>query len=290
MKVRNKEYELKVFYVVVLIITLLNNAMASESINLGTSLSLESEILDETRGYYVYLPPSYETDKSLYPTIYLLDGDINRFKGFVGVLEALSTATLGNQVQQAIVIALPNTDRSRDLTPSVLKQWRFKGRVLDTFEKTGNAKAFSLFIEKELIPKVESSFRTSGKRMLVGESFGGLFASYSLLHKQELFTDYLLIDPTAVWDDDYLNRTHDLAFKGVTVNSNVYFAFANNSHLGALGLANYEMGSEFAAKMIKQSSKQALAKQQYFANETHGTVAFLAWYHGLKQLLATKSG
>lgn len=109
-------------------------AYAENSIFLGTSTSLESKVMGENRPYMVYLPPSYEASENTYPVIYLLDGDTHRFKGFVGVLESLSTETLGRQVQESIVISIPNTNRSRDLTPSSLKQWKFKGRVLDTFE------------------------------------------------------------------------------------------------------------------------------------------------------------
>ena len=61
-------------------------AHAEESITLGISASLESKVMGENRSYMIYLPPSYETTKNSYPVIYLLDGDIHRFKGFVGVL------------------------------------------------------------------------------------------------------------------------------------------------------------------------------------------------------------
>lgn len=233
----------------------------------------------------VYLPPSYNINEGIYPVIYLLDGDIHRFKGFVGVLESLSTETLGNQVQEAIVISIPNTNRARDLTPSVLNEWKFKGRVLDTFSQTGNAHQFFEFLKEELVPSVDKTYRTSNKRVLVGESFGGLFAAYTLMHSSPLFTDYLIIDPTALWDNNYLNRTYTENFKDSKSPSNVFFAFANNSHLGEIGLTNYKWGATFASSII--SNSQGMVNQQYFENETHGTVAFLAWYWGLKFLLST---
>ncbi|WP_282145347.1 alpha/beta hydrolase [Alteromonas stellipolaris] len=258
---------------------------ADDSISLGTSKSLESKIMAENRPYMVYLPPSYGTSENTYPVIYLLDGDIHRFKGFVGVLESLSTETLGNQVQEAIVIAIPNTNRSRDLTPSSLIEWKFKGRVLETFEQTGNAKQFAKFLENELIPAVDTTYRTSKKRVLVGESFGGLFAANTLIESPSVFTDYLIIDPTSLWDNDYLNRAVNAGNKNIKFNSRVYFAFANNSHLGDIGLTNYEWGSTFASSVI--DNNDAISEQQFFENETHGTVAFLAWYNGLKTLMPT---
>lgn len=260
-------------------------AHAEEPIILGTYASLESEAMGENRPYMVYLPPSYETTKNSYPVIYLLDGDVHRFKGFVGVLESLSTDTLERQVQESIVISIPNTNRSRDLTPSSLKEWKFNGRVLDTFEETGNANQFVKFLEKELMPNIDYNYRTSNQRVIVGESFGGLFAANTLLRSSPAFTDYLIIDPTALWDNDYLNRTFNSKNNGIKFNSNVFFAFANNSHLGEIGLTNYKWGTAFASSIINNSSGRA--EQRYFENESHGTVALVAWYNGLKALLPT---
>ncbi len=261
------------------------NVYASDVIEIGISTSLNSNVMEEERPFMVYLPPSYDTTSDSYPVIYLLDGDVHRFKGFVGVLESLSTETLGNQVREAIVIAIPNTNRSRDLTPSRLNEWTFRGRVLDSFSQTGNASQFQEFLEKELVPQIDHSYRTSDKRLLVGESFGGLFAANALLNSSTLFSDYLIIDPTALWDNDYLNRTFSTKNEPQEYGFNVYFAFANNSHLGEIGLTNYEWGSSFASSIIENIQK--IGKQQYFENETHGTVAFLAWYEGLKVLLPT---
>ncbi len=279
------EVRLKNSIVVIFTLILSSITHATESIFLGVSQSIESKIMGETRPYMVYLPPSYNEVKNSYPVIYLLDGGIHRFKGFVGVLESLSTDTLEKQVQESIVISIPNTNRTRDLTPSSLKVWKFNGRTLDTFEETGNANKFAKFFEKELIPKVESMYRVSKQRVLVGESFGGLFAANVLLHSPSIFSDYLIIDPTALWDDDYLNRTFNNENRASELSSNVFFAFANNSHLGEIGLTNYEWGKRFATSIINNSS--GISKQQYFENETHGTVAFLGWYNGLKVLLTT---
>lgn len=267
----------------ILTVLFVSSVNASDVIGLGVSSSLTSEIMKENRPYMVYLPPSYQTSNNTYPVIYLLDGDVHRFKGFVGVLESLSTATLENQVHEAIVVAIPNTNRSRDLTPSILHEWKFKGRVLDTFLETGNAGLFTQFLKEELVPHIEKTYRTSTQRVLVGESFGGLFAANVLLHSPSLFTDYLIIDPTALWDNNYLNRTYLANCKNITFQANTYFAFANNTHLGEIGITNYQWGRDFASSVINNSS--GIAKQRYFENETHGTVALLGWYAGLKELL-----
>lgn len=122
--------------------------------------------------------------------------------------------------------------------------------------------------------------------MIVGESFGGLFSAAALLNDPTVFSLYLIIDPTAVWDDNYLNRqlkTVNFAAKAPT--AQVYLAFANNAAIGAIGVTNLAWGQQFATGLAAHQSAGFSIKQQYFAAESHGTVALQAWYHGLKHLL-----
>ena len=249
--------------------------------------SIYSSALEEQRDYFVYLPPSYRDSEQKFPVLYVLDGDIHRWKSISGVVEGLSTETLEQQIQQAIVVSIPNTDRERDLTPSKVHEWTFKGKVLDTFKQSGNANEFLKFLVQELIPHINDVYNTNNDRVLVGESFGGLFASYALMHHPSSFSSYLIIDPTSIWDNNYLNRQfEELSFENSKPSAKVFFAFANNSKLGDIGITNKQWGQIFASKLESMNSEEFSVKQQYFDGETHGTVAFLGWYHGLKFLLA----
>ncbi len=264
---------------------------AAEMINFGFKDSLASAVLKEDRAFYVHLPSSYGESKAnknvAYPVIYLLDGDVHRWKAFVGVLEGLSHATLEKQVQESIVVAIPNTNRNRDLTPTVLPEWTFDGQVLDRFEQSGEALQFLEFIKTELMPQIDKIYRTSDKKVLVGESFGALFGANVLLKDVKVFTDYLLIDPTSLWDDNYLNRTYAAQnFGAQDLDAQVYFAFANNAKLGKIGVTNLEWGQALASKIASHASDNFRVEHSYFEDETHGTVALMGWYHGLKYLLA----
>ncbi|MDO6474999.1 alpha/beta hydrolase-fold protein [Alteromonas sp. 1_MG-2023] len=170
-------------------------AGASNESSPASKISVHSTILQEIRNVHIYLPPDYEGSDSLFPVIYVTDGDIHRLRAIAGVVEGLSTATLENQMRQAVIVAIPNTHRSRDLTPSVLPEWTFENRKLDTFEQSGGAKQFRDFLKTELFPYIESRYRVSTERILVGESFGGLFAADTLLHQPDLFSGYLIMTP-----------------------------------------------------------------------------------------------
>ncbi|KGJ99793.1 MULTISPECIES: alpha/beta hydrolase-fold protein [Pseudoalteromonas] len=264
---------------------------ASENIVFAKTHQLTSVILGEQRSFSVYLPPSYnENPNKVYPVIYLLDGDQTHLKAVAGLVEALSTDRLEQQIQQAIIVAIPNSKnaiRERDFTPTNV-DWTFNGKLLERFENIGNALNYSAFFEKELIPLINKNYRTSTKRVLIGESFGGLFASYVLLTNHALFTDYLIIDATYLWDNNYLNRYfNDNQFINKQLNGNVYFTFANNVEaFGEIGKTNYQWGLAFAKKLKAHPSDNLVINQRYFEDETHGTVAALSWYYGIKELLS----
>jgi predicted alpha/beta superfamily hydrolase len=265
---------------------------ASENIVLAKKHQLKSIILGEQRSYSVYLPPSYKQNlERVYPVIYLLDGDPTHLKALAGLVEALSTERLEKQIQQAIIVAVPNSKngiRECDFTPTNV-DWTFNGKLLEKFENIGNAANYTAFFEKELTPFINKNYRTSNKRVLIGESFGGLFASYVLLTNHSLFTDYLIIDATYLWDNNYLNRYFDeQQLINKQLKGNVYFTFANNAAFGEIGEANYKWGLELAKKLKAHPSNSLYINQRYFEEETHGTVAALSWYYGLKSLLKNK--
>jgi predicted alpha/beta superfamily hydrolase len=85
----------------------------SESIVIGEKLSLYSDVLGEERQYWVHLPFQYNENKR-YPVLYLLDGDAH-FESTTGVLMHLSR---NGRIPPMIMVAIPNTDRTRDLTPT----------------------------------------------------------------------------------------------------------------------------------------------------------------------------
>src|SRR5262245_8192393 len=91
------------------------------AIKIGEKFSIQSKILNERRSYWLYLPQSYH-EKTFapkrYPVLYLLDGGAH-FHSTSGVVQFMGAGINGNiQIPELIVVAIPNTQRTRDLTPS----------------------------------------------------------------------------------------------------------------------------------------------------------------------------
>ena len=180
---------------------------------------LHSTILNEERRVIIHLPRNYSKDVSRkYPVMYVLDGT-SQDQHTADKIAVLSDAGL---IPSAIVVGLPNTrgNRERDQTPPYMRR-----DVNDANSPLGAADKFLAFVEKELIPGVESNYRTSGYRTLSGNSRGGLFVLYSLMEKPDLFQARFCYS-TPVWRFDNLmvNKITDFLRSSSGFNSFLYLS------------------------------------------------------------------
>jgi len=105
----------------------------------------ESKILDEKRRIIVSKPAGYDTNNKRYAVLYLLDGD-SHFHHTTGLVEFLSR---NNVMPDTLVVAVTNTDRTRDMTPPI----ETKPANSPT---AGGADNFIKFFQDELFPFIES--------------------------------------------------------------------------------------------------------------------------------------
>src|SRR5579863_4883472 len=170
------------------------NAQPANKVILGDIDKIHSKILGEDRSIWVYLPNSGNGDiysKQHYPVVYLLDGDAH-FYSVVGMIQQLSSVNGNTVCPEMIVVGIPNTDRTRDLTPTHVTA---DPPFMDSnFTKTsGGGEKFIEFIEKELMPHIDSAYPTEPYKILIGHSFGGLTAMNALIHHTNLFNGYIVI-------------------------------------------------------------------------------------------------
>ena len=260
-------------------------AQEDSSIKIGERLSIKSVILSEDRPYWVYLPESYGDETNAprrYPVLYLLDGD-GHFHSATGVVQFMSSGINGNvQIPELIVVAIPNTNRTRDLTPTHTTIG-FDGEETDFLQESGGGDAFLKFVRDELFPKIDSDYRTAPHRTLVGHSLGGLLALHALLDAPDMFQSYIAIDPSLWWDDKLLVRQAEkIRADNHERRSSVYISLANNSDIetGEPGLME-EAGREFGRTLAGAEYSGIRSTLQYFEAEDHGSVPLLSLYYGL---------
>ena len=126
--------------------------------------------------YGFSIPRSAEDSQKKFPVLYVLDGRAH-FYSTVGMLHQLSVSNGNTILPEMIVVAIPNVDRIRDLTPS----------QVSFLPNSGGAENFSDFLEKELFPYIDEKYPTTPYRTLIGHSWGGLFVLNTLIHHPEFF-------------------------------------------------------------------------------------------------------
>ncbi|MEP1384698.1 MAG: alpha/beta hydrolase-fold protein [Paraglaciecola sp.] len=251
----------------------------AEDIVIGESKELKSDTLDEVRPYKVYTPAHYNDERfpdQKYPVIYLLDGE-KYFHAFSGIVSSSAGSNLPH-IPEAIVVAIDNTNRSRDLTPSKAKM---------PFE-SGGASKFESFIKDELMPSINSEYRTLDYNILVGHSFGGLFALNTLYTNSELFNAYIVIDPSLWWDEGKLLKGYLKDYSQIKNKQRVYFASANSFNLidkpNPQLIAHYKAKGRFIDVVEKNLDKEFVFESKVYEKDDHGSVVLPAFVHGLRSI------
>lgn len=151
---------MKSFYIVLLITITWTSSLpvqGQDSINIGTRHSLFSNILNEERMYWIYEPEKQpgEEEKD-YPVLYLLDGDVF-FHSVVGFTRFFASSRVSS-LPPCVVVAVLNTDRTRDFTPTSSAARRDGSIQPEDTPKGGGMKAFYRFLTEELRPEIEKKF------------------------------------------------------------------------------------------------------------------------------------
>jgi uncharacterized protein len=253
---------------------------------IGTIDSVCSATLKEQRPYLVYLPPSYRDTTATpqrYPVLYLLDGDAH-FHSVSGLVQILGTGVNGTYaVPEMIVIAIPNTNRMRDLTPTRTTTG-FEGKPMTGLAATGGGPDFLRFMQTELIPEVESRYRTMPYRVLVGHSLGGLMAISALYTMPAVFNAYVAIDPSLWWDNALLLKqaaahvaTARYAQKAL------YVAQANTlSADDSLPNSHYSAITQFDVVLKAKNQSGLRYGFRTYPEDDHGSVPMIAEYDALR--------
>jgi len=225
----------QITYWLLCLINLHAHAQTKTTITIGNLDSVYSNILHEQRKVWVSMPDTTSPDGIFYPqhypVVYMLDGDEASF-ATVGVMLRQMGGGIGNTgFPQVILIGIPNTDRNRDLTPTR----DMHAPMLDSFSAshTGGGENFISFMEKELIPYIDSSYPTAPYRVIIGHSFGGLTAMHILINHTRLFNAYLASDPSMFWSNQQLlKQSKQVLQQDKFTGRSLFLAMANTMPAG----------------------------------------------------------
>lgn len=285
-----------IFAIVVLFVTSTCFSQTNNNIIIGKIDTVRSKILNETRRVWVYVPASANNKmytQQVYPVVYLLDGP-SHFHSLTGLIQQLSFVSGNTVLPEMIVVGIQNTDRTRDLTPTHSTKSPF-GQSPESLKTSGGAANFLSFLEKELIPYVDSTYPVAPYKTLVGHSFGGLFTMHTLLHKPELFNAYIALDPSLWWDDQALAKKAIAALQQQTFPAKpFYLAIANvlNTRNDIKKIEKdtsiFGIGMRTAFQFAKTMDRFKKANQpwhwKYYTDDSHGSVPLIAQYDALRTI------
>lgn len=199
-------------------------AQGVEEIVIGKRYSIKASVLDEDRSIQVYLPASYSKESAIkhsYPVIYLLDGESN-FNYLTAFVEKLTRSPYPS-MPEAIIVGIENTNRTRDLTPTVKQPSKMSAEQDSKIKgETGGNAAFFDFLENDLYSHINQNYRTNGYNIFIGHSFGGITALNHMLNGKDIFNAYIVHDPSIWWDEQVMLKRFQ-ASKGKDFNHKFLF-------------------------------------------------------------------
>ena len=191
-----------------------------------------------------------------------------------------------------IVIGIPNTDRTRDLTPTHMGVDQMMSD--SAFVRTsGGGENFIAFIEKELMPHIDSKYPTAPYKMLIGHSLGGLTVINALVNHPNLFNSYVAIDPTMEWDKEkLLKQTQRVLAEKKFEGKTLYLGIANTMEEGK-NIKNVENDTTIYTQHIRSilTLKSAFERNKqnglnywgkYYPHDTHGSAPLITEYDALR--------
>ena len=237
-----------------------------------TRLTIKSKVLGEDRVILVRTPAGYENNKQTYPVLYMTDGDAH-------IAHTSSTTEFlarNGRMSEMIVVGIPNTDRTRDLSPTKPNQTGATGAP--QFPTAGGADNFLKFIETELIPEIEKSYRVQPYRVLAGHSLGGLFAVYTMVTKPDLFNSYIAVSPALQWDNQIVvKRAEDFFKSRKEFNAGFYMTLGDEPQLED---GYHQLKQVLTKNQVKGFEWQA----QEMSDEDHGSVVLRSHYFALRKI------
>ncbi|MBS1659639.1 MAG: alpha/beta hydrolase [Bacteroidetes bacterium] len=249
----------------------------------GDVVIIASKILQENRTVYIHYPkPDSSNINKRFPVLYLMDGE-SHFDMLAQYADYLSRWDV-KAIPQMIVVGVANTKRTRDLTPSE-SIFNYYGKpdtsATSWMRPSGGNEKFLQFISQELIPYVDSNYKTISYKILAGHSFGGIASINCLLTHPGMFDAYVAISPSFWWDREYVLKLADKRLREGTVLYKTLFYSDGNEGMDDSSTFHTNLLT-FDSLLSVRKIKGLVRTYKYYPTETHMTEPVTAYYDALR--------
>ncbi len=245
-----------------------------------------SESVKDTFYISIQLPAEYfKSGEKKFRTAVLVDGNFY-FPMMASIASQYETAGL----LEPIILVGVGYKSFKSMDSLRVRDYLYpKALPSDEMEAIGGGQNFYTFLTKELLPEIDSRYRTDGNRKsLLGHSFGGYFVLYSLLNqlqnKTNDFDTFISASPSLWYNNFYLNQLPEQLAQ----------------HEGRMGIFLSVGGLEdstwsvkplkdFTAEIQKRNIKDLQIRTRIYNDLDHMDVAVLSFTKGLQELTLDKN-
>lgn len=190
-----------------------------DSVSIGHYRTIHSEILGEDRLLYIYLPYGYEEGDDRYPVLYL-----NGAATYLHLAHAAATTEIldgHGKMPQVIIVGVDWIDGMRDYMPV----------AMPNRPDSGKAHVYLSFMLDELIPFINTNYRTVDYRILSGYSTAGIFVVSTFLSNPEAFDAYVAASAELGWINDHFTKAfRDRLPDYGSVNKPIYLSYGSDDY------------------------------------------------------------
>jgi len=172
-------------------------------------------------------------------------------------------------------VMIENTNRNRDMMPT-------KTSFLTSEPGADN---FKKFIENELIPHINNTYRTTNEKFLCGQSLSSIFTIYYFLTSPNSFDSYIACSGGFPECEEYfINLTNDFLKVEQIKPTNIFLTYGMTDLLDPNGVMKKQL-EDFSQRIITKVN--IVCKLKIYEDEGH--VPFQSLYHGLRFIYESKN-
>jgi len=289
----NSNLEIMKYIVVILFIVIWTKGLGQSSGELVPSqvkltntyqCTYSSQINDVGYKLYISLPPSYGDSSKSFPVVYLLDADYS-FALAKNITDHLSER---NHLDEVIIVGIAyegennyRLHRTRDYTPVKSLEGGYTKELQERY--SGGGPKFLEVIEQELIPFINSNYNTNNQKIISGHSFGGLFCSWILYEKPNLFDGYIIVSPSMWYSDHFLLQKEFKLLATITQTKKIYLTVGDREVSSEWNMP--EDLKRFQGKLEKLSNSNLKLRMEIEEDQTHNSIFPIGLSDGLRYVL-----
>ncbi len=244
-----------------------------------TSFSFYSKTIKDTFRIFICLPKDYEKNNETYPAVYVTDANV----AFDMISTLMKLISNGLDCKQAIYIGVGYKDF---MIMDSLRGRDYSYPQKEGIPGSGGGKLYTAFLRNELIPYIDSAYRTKPEdNTLIGHSLGGYYVFYNLLstavEDKPMFRNYIAGSPFVINDKYLVELEEKLSSRTDSLPVKLFMCSGTVGDVDSMLIV-------FTDILKKRNYKGFEFKSEELTGFDHMDAMFPTWSMGLRYILTNE--